>query len=514
MIMLRTDQRTCGMWLLVGLSFMGVAAGCAAAADDSVPTDQQRAFIETHPARQLYIENCGGCHGRWMQGGSASSFLDDNWTHGSEPEQILKTVTGGHEMQGMPAFAPTFTEEEQKALVDLLRYAHAGKSKLNPSPRTAAPRESAEPAKQIENLRTRDYNVKVEVVVDSGLKIPWAIDFLNPQTALVTEKPGRLRWLINGRLDPQPIEGIPPVRDSGQGGLMDVAFDPEYGDGTNDWVYLAYTEGRRGNRIGMTKIVRGRIDGHRWTDQQVLFEARDEDYVSGGVHFGCRTVFDKDGYLFFAIGERGRRDHAQRLDKPNGKIHRINRDGSIPESNPFVNAKREGEGPVYPSIYSYGHRNPQGLAIHPQTDALWITEHGPRGGDELNLVEPGKNYGWPIITYGINYNGTLITEEFERDGLEQPVLYWVPSIAACGLDVYRDGPFKRWQGNLFAGGLAMETVRRLVIHEGRVIHDEEIVKGLGRVRDVCCGPDGCLYIVHNTPDRILRLSNLGRSVKP
>jgi glucose/arabinose dehydrogenase len=413
----------------------------------------------------------------------------------------------------MPAFASTFDEEQTKTLVDLLRHAHAGRSELVPSVSGKPRPQEAKADTRLEDLHTRDYHIRVEVIADGGLEVPWAIDFLNPQTALITEKPGRLRWLVNGTLDPEPIEGIPPVRRRGQGGLMDVAFDPQYGTGGSDWVYLTYTEGRRGNELGMTKLIRGKIDGHRWTSQQVLFEAREEDYVGGDVHFGSRIVFDEIGHLYFSIGERGRRDHAQRLDKPNGKVHRINRDGSIPSSNPFIHTHRDGEGKVYPSIYSIGHRNPQGLAIHPESGALWATEHGPKGGDELNLIKAGKNYGWPIITYGINYNGTLITEEYKREGLEQPVLYWVPSIAACGLDLYRDGPFKRWRGNLFAGGLAHEVVRRLVLDNDRVIHQEIILERFGRVRDVCCGPDGNIYVVQNTPDRILRLSSRGRSVK-
>lgn len=473
-------------------------------------TTQQRNFIANHPALPLYKENCAGCHGRNMQGGTAAGFLDAEWKHGSSPEQIAAFIRDGHTELGMPSFAPTFNDRQLKDLVNLVRNVNAAPG----ASATPQPTPEIKAVKTLPDIKTREYNLRVEVIVDSGLKVPWAIDFLNPQTALITEKSGRLRWLVNGQLDPKPIEGTPAVRNNGQGGLMDVAFDPEYGDGKNDWVYLCYTEGLDNNRRGMTKLVRGKINGHRWVDEEVIFEARKEDYVGGGLHFGCRIVFDRAGHLFFAIGDRGRRPHAQRLDKPNGKVHRIHRDGSIPTSNPFINAQRDGEGDVYPSIYSIGHRNPQGMAIHPDTDALWITEHGPKGGDELNLVEPSKNYGWPIITYGINYNGTLITEAYQQDGLEQPELYWTPSIAVCGLDVYRDGPFERWKGNLFAGGLAHEVVRRLVLDGDRVIHQEIIVEGLGRVRDVCCAPDGSIYVVQNTPDRIIRLTSLGRAVLP
>lgn len=346
----------------------------------------------------------------------------------------------------MPGFGVVFDERRIDRLVEYLREVSnpppsRPDTRQASAPRAAVP-EPVQARRQLEEMVTRDYRVALEVVVEDDLQTPWAIDFLDPGRALITEKPGRLRWLVGGRLDPRPIEGLPEVVNQGQGGLMDVAFDPEYGDGQNDWVYLSFTHGIDGRERLMTKIVRGKIDGHQWNSEEVLFEADHDDYLSGGLHFGSRIVFDRAGRLYFCIGERGRREHAQRLDKPNGKVHRINRDGSIPADNPF--AAMASDGSVYPSIYSLGHRNPQGLAVLPETDELWLTEHGPKGGDELNIARPGRNYGWPEITYGINYIGTTITDAYERDGLEQPILYWIPSIAVCGLDVYGVRPIAGW----------------------------------------------------------------------
>jgi glucose/arabinose dehydrogenase len=350
-------------------------------------------------------------------------------------------------------------------------------------------------------IQTKDYTLTVEVVA-RGLRTPWSIEFVDRQTALIAEKPGMLRWWRDGTLG-EPIRNTPAVLDVGQGGLMDVAIDPQYAE--NGWVYLSYTHGREGSSERrtptMTRIVRGKIVDDAWTDEQVLFEAKPDHYRNAGVHFGCRIVFDKAGRLYFAIGDRGAQDQAQDLTRPNGKVHRINRDGSIPSDNPFV--EKDG---AYASIFSYGHRNPQGMVIDPRTDTLWATEHGPRGGDELNRVEIGRNYGWPVITFGINYNGTKITDLTEKEGMEQPVRQWTPSIAACGLDLYRGSLFPKWENQLLAGALAFREVRRLKIENDQVVDEEIIVKNLGRVRDVVVGPDGAIYLALNSPDVIVRLT--------
>jgi len=352
-------------------------------------------------------------------------------------------------------------------------------------------------------LTTKDYAVRVETVVPGGqLKDPWAIAFVDADTALITEKAGRLRWLRNGKLS-DPIAGTPQVVDNGQGGLLDVSLDPEYAK--EPWVYLGYSHkldaGTGRNPPAMTRIVRGKVVDNRWTDQQVLFEARPEHYTNGVVHYGNRIVFDKENRLYFSIGERGQKEHAQDLSRPNGKVHRINRDGTIPADNPFV-----GRPDVYESIYSYGNRNAQGLALHPQTNQLWETEHGPRGGDELNLILPGRNYGWPVITYGINYDGSPITDKRSAPGMEPPARHWTPSPAFCGLDAYTGTQFPKWQNHLLLGALAGQELRRVQVDGDKVVDEEIILKGAGRIRDVQVSPDGSIYVALNGPHAIIRLT--------
>ena len=288
---------------------------------------------------------------------------------------------------------------------------------------------------------------------------------------------------------------------------MDVAIDPDYKN--NGWVYLAYSHVLEKTRQGdnrppaMTRLVRGKLKDNAWTEEQVIFEADHDKYSTTRHHYGCKIVFDPDGYLYFGIGERGAQDQAQDITRPNGKIHRIRTDGSIPEDNPFVN-----EPGAVKSIYTFGNRNPQGLAVHPETGEVWETEHGPMGGDELNLIQKGVNYGWPVITYGRNYNGTIITDIVRKEGMEQPILYWKPSIAVCGLDFYNGDLFPKWKNRLLVGALKYEEVQLLDIHENRVIHQQTIVKNMGRVRDVSTGPDGAIYVVLNNPDKVLRLTPL------
>jgi glucose/arabinose dehydrogenase len=313
-----------------------------------------------------------------------------------------------------------------------------------------------------------------------------------------------LRVVQNGKLQDEPVKNTPKVLNEGQGGLLDVAIDPDYDK--NGWVYLAYSHVLAseydGNRPpAMTRIVRGKIENNSWTSEEVLFEASHDSYRTTRHHYGCRIVFDPWGHLFFAIGDRGAGYQAQDFTLPNGKVHRIYKDGSIPADNPFVHE----EGAVK-SLFSLGNRNIQGMAVHPQTGELWVTEHGPMGGDELNRIEWGKNYGWETITYGKNYNGTVITEETHKPGMEQPNLYWRPSIAVCGLDFYRGDLFSKWKNKLLVGALKYEEVRLLQIEGDKVVHQEVIVKNQGRVRDVSTGPEGAIYVVLNNPGTVIKLT--------
>ncbi len=442
-------------------------------------------------AAELYQTHCASCHGDQFQGGSAQSLADEVWQFGSTTEHIDWNTKNGIVHLGMPAFRETLTDPEIRQITAYLLDAEKKERAITPFiPKV---------------LHTLDYEINVDVWAE-GLEIPWSLAFLDSKTALVTERSGRLRVIENGRLHSQPIIGTPEVLAEGQGGLLAVAFDPDYAAEGNQWIYLAYSHGLElqpnGKRAAaMTKLARGRIDGNHWVDEEVLFEAPHETYRTTRHHFGTRIIFDAEGNLYFSIGDRGTGAHAQDLSKPNGKIHRIRRDGSIPRSNPFRRNKT-----AMRSIFSYGHRNPQGLAFHPETGLLWVAEHGPLGGDELNLVLSGANYGWPIITYGKNYNGTPITEFVRKEGLQQPAFYWTPSTAVCGIDFYHGELFPKWNNKLLVGALKYEDLRLLNIEKNRVMHEEIILQNSGRVRDVVCGPDGAIYVVLNNPGTILRLS--------
>jgi glucose/arabinose dehydrogenase len=452
------------------------AVAAAAAADEPIRA----------PA-QLYATFCAACHGQDHRGGQASSLADGAWAYGHTDEQVFRNTMHGIPTLGMPAFEDALSEAEVHGLVAYLRELEARQTVAPPPPPPAG-----------DVVETELHTYRIETVAE-GLDVPWGLAWLPDGRALLTERPGRLRMLVDGQLHPDPIRDTPAVLSFGQGGLMDVALDPDFAN--NGWVYLAYSHGLAGERRqAMTRIVRGRVVDHAWTDQQVLWQAEAEHYSRAGVHFGSRIAFDGKGHLFFSIGDRGAQNQAQELNRPNGKVHRIRTDGSIPSDNPFV----DHPGAVK-SIYSYGNRNPQGLVFVHDTGKLWSTEHGPRGGDELNLIEAGLNYGWPVITYGINYNGTPITDLTEKPGMEQPVIDWTPSIAVCGLDVYRGDAFPEWRGDLLVGALAYQEVRRVRLDGRRAAEQEVILKGRGRVRDVTVGPDGFIYVALNSPDKLIRL---------
>ncbi len=444
--------------------------------------------------RDIYRQYCATCHGLDARGGNASTLFDDQWEFGNRPEQIRAHIVDGITDMGMPAFGPTLTAAQIDAL---MAYLTAMQGQAAPPP-----------VRRHQEARTLDYRLKIAhwIPAEAGLRTPWAIDFIDADTALVTEKPGRLRLVVKGRLHPDPIRGIPQVLHARQGGLLDVAVDPAYAD--NGWIYLGYSH-EAGFSIpspAMTRIVRGRIRHHAWTDEEVIFEAARRTYTSSRHHYGTRIVFDAQGFLYFSIGDRGQQEQAQDLSQPNGKIHRLHRDGRIPADNPFA-----GRPDALPSIFSFGHRNPQGLAIHPQNGTLWALEHGPRGGDELNRIRSGANYGWPVITYGINYNGTVITNRRQKEGLEQPIYYWRPSTAVCGLNFYTGDMFPFWRQGLLVANLRYRDVRLLSLADERVIHEEVILKDYGRVREAVGGPDGAVYVVVNKPDEILRLSSRGQA---
>jgi len=351
------------------------------------------------------------------------------------------------------------------------------------------------PSLAAEVVRTQAHDVRVVRVVTS-LEHPWGMAFLPDGRMLVTERPGRLRLVENGKLLPQPVAGLPAIAEHGQGGLLDVALHPKFAE--NGWVYLSYAARGEGG-VG-TEVARGKLEGNRLTNMQVIF--RQQPKLGGGRHFGSRLVFDRKGYLYITLGDRGDDDRAQRLDQLVGKVVRLKDDGGIPDDNPFVN--RTG---ARPEIFTLGNRNVQGAALHPETGLLWAHEHGPQGGDEVNVLRAGVNYGWPVITYGVQYvTGMKIGEGTQREGMAQPLWKWVPSIAPSGMAFYTGDKFPKWKGDLFVGALKYQLVARLRLDGEKVVSEERMLEGIGRVRDVRAGPDGYLYLLTDARDgELLRL---------
>ena len=331
------------------------------------------------------------------------------------------------------------------------------------------------------------------VMLTDGLEHPWGLAFLPDGRMLVTERPGRLRIVNDGWLLPDPVAGVPEVWEDGQGGLLDVALHPDFAE--NGLVYLSYSSPDDDDDAA-TAVARGRLVGNRLEDAEEIYVALPRD--DNGRHFGSRLVF-ADGYLFVTAGDRGDSDRAQELDDPAGSIVRLHDDGSVPEDNPFV-----GTAGARPELYSVGHRNPQGMTLEAATGRIYAIEHGPKGGDELNLIEPGVNYGWPVITYGKSYMGFKIGEGTHKEGMAQPVHYWVPSISPSGLMIYDADRFPAWRGSFFAGALSGELLVRLEVAGGKVVVEERMLEDLEeRFRDVRQGPDGLIYLLTDHPDGML-----------
>lgn len=324
---------------------------------------------------------------------------------------------------------------------------------------------------------------------------PWGIAFLPDGRILVTERAGEIRIVKDGKLLPEKIGNVPAVFANGQGGLMDIKLHPDYA--SNGWIYLTYSKPGEGG--GGTVLARAKLEGNNLTGLEELFSA--QPLSESGAHFGSRVVFDGKGYVFVSSGERGTKPNAQDLTNHLGKIIRLHEDGKVPTDNPFVNTPD-----AKPEIWSYGHRNPQGLIYNKENETLWNVEHGPMGGDELNKVEKGKNYGWPVITYGMNYDSTVISDITEKEGMEQPVFYWKPSIATCGMALVTSDKFPGWSGNLLVAALAKQHIARVELDaQGKFVKQEKLLENIGRVRAVEQSPDGYIYIATETPGMLLRL---------
>ncbi len=348
-----------------------------------------------------------------------------------------------------------------------------------------------------QTFASKDGQIKALTIAE-GLENPWGLAFLPDGRMLVTERPGRLRIVNKDGSLSKPVSGVPKVAARGQGGLLDVVLHPKFSD--NSLIYISFSEPGSGG--ASTAVVKARFENDALIDTQVIF--RQEPKVDTGHHFGSRLVFDRDGKLFISSGDRHIQPNVQMLNKGQGKLFRINDDGSIPSDNPFVKQKN-----AIPAIWSYGHRNIQGMAIHLSTGAIWTHEHGARGGDEINIAKASKNYGWPVITHGINYNGNPIGDGIkEKAGMEQPHYVWTPSIGPSGLTFYTADRFPAWKGKLFVGALAFQLVAKLTLDGDKIVAEERLLEGYNqRIRDVRQGPDGYLYLLTDSDKgRVVQLS--------
>ena len=433
-------------------------------------------------AEKYYGNYCASCHGKQVK-----AFVDrEKWVYGSTRSEMFDVVKNGAEADGMPAYGEVISDQQVYELVDYILAA-------------------------IEDKKSEDFNtganedvvfvsegmrLKLELVAENSAS-PWAITQSQDGRLFYTDTSGKLFSQKDSVI--QEISGLPSVKYKGQGGLMDVILHPDFE--SNHRMYLTYSKPKPDDDgYATTAVFSGTLDNNAITNGKDIFIA--EPYLSTNHHYGSRMIFDKDGYLFVSIGERGRRDeNPQFLGNDLGKIHRLNDDGSVPVDNPFYNTPDAKN-----SIYSYGHRNPQGLCYNPATNKIYDNEHGPRGGDEVNLIEPGNNYGWPVITYGINYIGTSITDLTHQEGMEQPIRYWVPSIATCGMEIVTSDKYPAWKGNILSGSLKFNYLHRDVFDENDVwIKEEKLFPDIGRMRSIEQCADGYIYFGVEAPGKIYRI---------
>jgi glucose/arabinose dehydrogenase len=443
---------------------------------------------------EVYQQMCAPCHGLNMEGGQASSFMDGIWNYGSGIGQHRRNIAFGIIGTQMIAWDNFLNDPEIDAVLKYILDSEAN-SKVQPPPPPT-------------HFETEDYRLNIEILAD-GLKQPWGMTFLNEGTAIFTEFDGKLRLMIDNKVVRKPISGTPEAlrRPSGSTmGFMDIAADPNYKD--NGWIYLTYAHEAKKKVMGepfrrsALRVVRGRLKNQTWVDEEIIYSTAPEHYLPNTGHIGSRLLFDRQGLLYFSTGDRDGMMVAQNLNVPYGKIHRINPNGSVPESNPFFDMGKVG---ALPTIYAYGSRNAQGLAMHPVTREIWSTEHGQMGGDELNKIESGVNLGWPVITLGLDRDNTHLTPYKEWPGMVQPKHYWTPSPAIGAIEFSTSPLFPKWKNNLLVAALKHKNIRRLVLDGDKVIKEEFILKDCGRIRDITTGPDGALYILVDLRGFILRL---------
>jgi glucose/arabinose dehydrogenase len=473
-----------------------------------------------NPMAAKFTETCLACHGNSIAKGPVGpSLFDAEWIHGGDDDAIVKSIKDGYPEKGMPAFKDQMTDPE---IWQMVAYIRTQAANLKDKP-VYVP----DPDGQI--IKSEKQTFKVEILA-RNLETPWALAFLPDGRLLVSERPGRIRIIDkDGKMEPDGVKGLPKVWEKQDGGLFDIEVHPDYAKAGNGWIYISYSEalagwtpppppdpnaappapaaGQGGRGRGpsndppsMTVIMRGRLQNNEFVDQQVLFRAPKEIYSQSNAHYGSRFLFDKQNHLFFTLGEKMQMQNAQDLSKPTGKIHRINDDGTIPKDNPYV-----GQADVWPSVWSYGHRNPQGLAWDPVTGQLWESEHGPTGGDEINIIQPKHNYGWGVATKGVQPGITKTSEP----GMDDPIRYWTPSVAPSGIVFYTGDKYAGWKNSLFVSCLAGQQLKRLEIKDGKVLSEEQVFNQFGRVHDVIQGPDGLLYVTLQLPGQVLSASTPG-----
>ena len=454
-----------------------VTAGISLLSPETTPTGVEiQSSASQLSAKDNFLKYCAGCHGSKME-----RFAGNTWEAYSAGNDLTPVIKYGLPVLGMPSFEKAFTQAEMKAISD---YILEMKDK----------KEATVAVKFPAVVRSKHQAFRIDTVA-KGLDVPWGIAFLPDGDILVTERSGQLFRFSGGKLK-AIISGVPEVLALGQGGLMDVVLHPKYKE--NGWIYISYSKKAPDGVGGNTAIFRAKLKNNQLVEQQELFKAMPN--TTSGVHFGCRMVFDDQGYLYFSVGERGEKTNAQTLTNHCGKIHRIFDDGRIPTDNPFV--KTPG---AMPTIYSFGHRNPQGIDIHPVSRRIYNNEHGPRGGDEINLVGKGNNYGWPVITFGINYDGTIITKETAKAGMEQPVFQWTPSIGPSSMKFVTGNRYPGWKGDILSGSLSFKYLERVRLENGKVTEQEKLLENAGRVRHVTMSPDGYIYVATESPGIVVKL---------
>lgn len=435
--------------------------------------------------RKIYAEKCASCHGERVE-----AFVDRKWKHGNTKTDLVKSITEGYNDFGMPAWGSVISDKEIAAVADL----------IVESLKTVQQYDFSKEKKKFDGpalFKSNGMTVTLDTIA-TDLNSPWGFEQLPDNAYLITDRSGSLYHVDQNR-NKTKITGTPEVVAEGQGGLLDITLHPKYAE--NGWVYLSYSKGKteNGKKLATTAVVRGKIKDGQFVEQQDIFEAL--PYASTRHHYGSRLVFDKKGYLFISVGDRGQEKvFPQDITTAPGKIHRVHDDGSIPKDNPF--ASKQG---AIGTIYTQGNRNPQGLVMDQNTGLIWEHEHGPRGGDELNLIKSGANYGWPVVCYGINYDGKPISPISKKEGIQDCATYWIPSIAPSGLAFVSGDKYPAWKGNLLVGSLRFSHINRCIMKDNKVVGQEKILLNIGRTRNVEMGRDGYIYVGVEGPGTVYRL---------